>query len=67
MPTILKTEAKGKMRRRHQKAIREFKAWRKRNPNARTQETFDAFDLFVDSAESAELVEMVNAGEDDGA
>jgi hypothetical protein len=43
-------EAKAKVRDRHGEAIKAFKIWLVRNPDAPAKKKFKTFDMYVDSA-----------------
>jgi hypothetical protein len=47
---VIVAEAKGKVRARHEEAIKQFQAWCKRHPEADKRRTIAQFNALVDSA-----------------
>jgi hypothetical protein len=52
----MNVQAKSKVKMRRERAIREFKEWKRAHPKATSQECYDAFDRFIDSIELERIV-----------
>jgi len=52
MPAVKKAKRKAQ----HEKAIKEYEVWLKKNPKAPDRVKFETFDMYVDSSELPEIL-----------